>query len=83
MARPLTSEREARRDIDPTRDRSWRIVNGSSTNRLGNPVSYKLLPAATPTLHAHESSAVSRRAAFGRHNLWVTPYEPDRTSRRR
>ena len=55
VARPLTSERQARRDIDPTRDRSWRIVNGSSTNRLGNPVSYKLLPAATPTLHAHET----------------------------
>ena len=77
VARPLTSEREARRDVDPARSRSWRIVNGTSTNRLGNPVSYKLLPTATPTLHAHEQSAVSRRAAFGRHNLWVTPYEPE------
>ena len=47
---------------------------------MGNPVSYKLLPTATPTLLAHEDSAVSRRASFGRHNLWVTPF--DATERR-
>jgi primary-amine oxidase len=76
VARVLESEKEARRDIDPTRARTWRIVNPSSTNRLGQPVSYKLLPTATPTLHAHSTAAVARRAAFARHNLWVTPYEP-------
>lgn len=76
VRRVLATERQARRDIDPARARTWHIVNPSSTNRLGQPVSYKLLPTATPTLHAHESSSVSRRAAFARHNLWVTPYEP-------
>jgi len=77
VATVLDRELAARRDIDPARARTWRIQNPSSTNRLGQPVSYKLLPAATPTMHAHETAAVSRRAAFARHNLWVTPYAPE------
>jgi primary-amine oxidase len=71
----LTTECDARRDVDPSRARTWRIENPSSTNRLGEPVAYKLLPASTPTLHAHPDAAVARRAAFARHNLWVTPFD--------
>jgi primary-amine oxidase len=73
----LTTERDARRDVDPARARTWRIENPSSTNRLGEPVAYKLLPTSTPTLHAHPDAAISRRAAFARHNLWVTPFDAD------
>jgi primary-amine oxidase len=51
------------------------VVNERSLNRLGQPVGYKLLPAATPTLLAGEGSVVRKRAAFATHNLWVTPYE--------
>ena len=75
VASVLESEIGARRDVDPTRSRTWRIVNPSVTNRVGEPVSYKLLPGATPTLLAGDASSVARRAAFAKHNLWVTPYD--------
>jgi primary-amine oxidase len=73
----LRSESEARRMVDPARSRVWKIVNPSSTNRLGHPVGYKLVPGATPTLLADPSSSVARRAAFATRNLWVTRYDPD------
>ncbi len=53
----LGTEQAAQRLIDPTRSRTWRIVNPSVTNRLGRPVAYKLLPGAWPTLLAGEDAA--------------------------
>ena len=73
----LESELQARRDIDPAASRHWKFVNPKVHNRLGNPIAYKLVPGATPTLLARPESSVGRRAAFARHNLWVTPYTPD------
>jgi primary-amine oxidase len=72
----LDTEQRAQREIDPTRSRSWRILNPQSRNGLGQPVSYRLVPATTtPTLFAHADSPIGRRAGFARHNLWVTPYD--------
>ena len=77
-SRLLATESEAQRLIDPARGRQWRIVNPNARNGLGQPTSYKLVPTmSTPTLLAHPESSVGRRAAFARHNLWVTPYSPD------
>lgn len=77
VSRLLASEQQARRDIDPARSRSWRVVNPGVRNRLGAPVGYKLLPQASSTMLAAERSLHGRRAGFARHNLWVTPYSPD------
>ena len=58
--------------------RTWRVVNESSRNALGEPVGYKLVPTmSTPTMLASPESSVGRRAGFARHNLWVTPYAAD------
>jgi primary-amine oxidase len=76
VSRVLDRESNAKREIDPARSRTWRLTNPSSRNRLGQPVSYKLIPSSTPTLLASPESSVGRRAAFARHNLWVTPYTP-------
>jgi len=73
----LEREQHARRKIDPSRSRTWRIVNPSSRNRLGEPVAYKLIPGPTPTLLAHADSSIGRRAGFATENLWVTPWAPD------
>jgi primary-amine oxidase len=70
----LESELEARRNVDPSRSRSWRIVNRTTSNAVGQPTAYKLVPASTPTLLADPSSSVGRRAAFAAYNLWVTPF---------
>jgi primary-amine oxidase len=73
----LETELTAQRDVDPVASRTWRIVNPNARNGLGQPTSYKLVPTmSTPTLLAHPESSVGRRAAFARHNLWVTPYSP-------
>ena len=74
----LATELAARRDANPSVARSWKVVNPGRTNHLGTPVGYKLVPTmSTPTMHAAPDSSVGRRAGFARHNLWVTPYEPD------
>ncbi len=74
----LGTELAARRDVDPSVARSWKVVNPGRTNHVGMPVGYKLVPTmSTPTMHAAPDSSVGRRAGFARHNLWVTPYAPD------
>jgi primary-amine oxidase len=74
---PLRTEASAKRVVDPSRSRAWRIVNEHETNRWGHPVSYKLLPHPSPTLLAAPEAMVHQRAGFATHNLWVTPYDPD------
>jgi primary-amine oxidase len=73
----LETELAAQREVDPSKSRVWKVVNNGSTNHVGQPVAYKLLPASTPTLLAAEGSVVRKRAAFATHNLWVTPYAED------
>jgi primary-amine oxidase len=73
----LETELAARRKVDPSRSRSWKICNREKTNAVGQPTAYKLLPASTPTLLADPSSSVGKRATFAAHNLWVTPFAED------
>ena len=72
----LERESAAQRVTDAATSRHWRIVNHGATNRMGQPVAYKLVPAATPTLLADPDSSVGRRARFATRNLWVTPFAP-------
>jgi len=74
----LDTELVAQRDMNAATSRSWRVVNEGVTNRLGQPVGYKLIPTvSTPTLLAAPESSVGKRAGFAQHNLWVTPYAED------
>ncbi|GLI66897.1 hypothetical protein VaNZ11_010924 [Volvox africanus] len=55
--------------------RFWSIKNPFSINPISKrPVSYRLLPAASPAMMSHPSSLVSRRALFATKQLWVTPH---------
>lgn len=74
VATRLDHELAARRDVDVSRSRTWRVVNPDACNAVGEPVAYRLIPGPTPTLLAGEAASVSARAGFARHNLWVTPY---------
>ena len=76
-ARPTLIEREseARRDTAPDRNRYWKVVNPDVVNGLGQPVAYRLVPGSAPRLIASADSSVAQRAAFARHNLWVTAYD--------
>jgi len=73
----LETEQQAKRMTNVATSRSWKIVNPDSFNGLGEPVAYKLVPGATPTLLAQPGSSVGQRAGFATQNLWVTPYAPD------
>ena len=74
-ARLLDTEGAAKRSVDASRARIWKVVNPSRRNRLGVPVGYKLLPGPTPALMAAADSQVAARAGFARHNLWVTRFD--------
>jgi len=67
------------RDTNAATSRIWKVSNPATLNRNGDPTSYALIPTmATPTLLASADSSVGRRAAFARHNLWVTRADPAR-----
>ena len=74
VSRHLPDESSAKRNVAPEVSRYWKVTNPNSLNGLGQPVGYKLLPQASPPLFAHPDSQVVRRAGFGKHHLWATPY---------
>jgi primary-amine oxidase len=74
--RPLLTEREARRRVDPSSARWWEVVNPGVHHRLGKPVGYRLIPGENAVPYAQQDAAVMKRAGFVSDHLWVTPYEP-------
>ncbi|WCE40848.1 primary-amine oxidase [Brevibacterium sp. BDJS002] len=73
----LGTELAAQRDADQSKARTWVVTNPASTNRLGEPVGYKLHPTGLPTLLAAEGSSIHRRATFASKALWVSQYHED------
>lgn len=73
----LETEKTAIRDNSNETGRTWVISNPASTNRLGQPVAYKLHSGGLPTLLSDDDSSIAKRAAVMRHALWVTRYQPD------
>jgi primary-amine oxidase len=74
---PLRTEAEGKQDYDWSTQRGWKVVNAGSTNRLGTPAGYKLVPSgAFPSLLDPSSPAFRRAEVIG-HTLWVTPYRED------
>jgi primary-amine oxidase len=72
----LGSESQAKRSVNGASARFWRIVNPNKTNRLGNPVGYRLIPGENSPAFVQPDAAVMRRAGFAAHHLWVTPFDP-------
>jgi primary-amine oxidase len=74
---PLRTESEGKQDYDWAGQRSWKVVNPTRLNRLGSPVSYKLVPTGCFPPMIDESSPVFQRAQVIGHTLWVTPYDAE------
>ena len=71
----LASEGAAQRMAAPERARYWKIVNRGSTNAVGEPVAYKLVPlSVSAALLADPTAAITARATFATRHLWVTPF---------
>jgi primary-amine oxidase len=77
VATRLSKESSAARLADASVARVWRVSNPDSLNRLGEPVSYLLIPEGRPPLLADSSSSIARRAAFATKHLWVTRYDSE------
>jgi primary-amine oxidase len=73
----LVDEQSARRRADTSVGRTWRIVNESVTNAVGQPVGYELIPGPAPLVPFHPDAPALRRAGFATEHLWVTAYDPD------
>jgi primary-amine oxidase len=74
---PLLTEKAARRNGDPSRLRSWRIVNRQRRTALGHHPGYRLVThSALRTPHAPDNQ-VGQRAGFVAHDIWVTPTRAD------
>ena len=70
-------EVEGHDDFDWNAQRSWKITNEKSTNSLGTPVSYKLVPGgAIPSFFPPGAPVLERAQVIG-HTLWVTPNDPE------
>jgi len=76
-ATPLLSEKQARVNLNLETARTWRIVNPSVLNAVGQPVAYKLMPGDNCFPMASKEAWWRKRAGFVNHHVWVTPYRDD------
>ena len=77
VERPLSRESEAAREIDLARSRSWKIVNTSQTNALGQHTAYRLVPGQNTLPYLQPESPVAQRAGFMFKHFWATQYDPE------
>eukprot|EP01121_Diplochlamys_sp_Union-15-3_P017703 TRINITY_DN6284_c0_g1_i1.p1 TRINITY_DN6284_c0_g1~~TRINITY_DN6284_c0_g1_i1.p1 ORF type:complete len:635 (+),score=98.78 TRINITY_DN6284_c0_g1_i1:48-1952(+) len=74
----LTTEKNAKRVINSSTGRYWKITNPSITNSITKqPVAWTLHPKSSMLLLAHPDSWIAKRAQFATKSLWVTPYQPN------
>lgn len=52
----------------------FHVINPLKTSRVGNPIGYKIVPAATAANLMDPSDPPMLRAAFTNNQIWVTPY---------
>lgn len=81
VERTITTEKQAAQKFDPSTVRL--LSNTNKTNKVGNPVSYQLIPYAGGT-HPVAKGAnfgkdewIYHRLSFMDKQLWVTRYHPD------
>ena len=74
---PLRTEAEGQQDYDWATQRGWKVVSTGTSNSLGTPTGYKLVPGGSFPALLDPASAVLRRARVIEHTLWVTPYRRD------
>jgi primary-amine oxidase len=70
----LCSEQKAKARLNLETMRTWKIVNPSSKNAVGQPVGYKFFPGDNAVPLASKEAWWRRRAGFVNHHVWVTPF---------
>jgi primary-amine oxidase len=75
--RTFARESDGRAHLSPETARRFRVENPARANRIGDPVSYELVPGDSVAPMQQPDSSVRKRARFVDYNLWVTPYRAD------
>jgi primary-amine oxidase len=72
-ATALTSEKQARGDLNLETMRTWKIINPNVKNAVGQPTGYKFMPMDNSVPLAGKEAWWRKRAGFVNHHVWVTP----------
>jgi primary-amine oxidase len=74
----LGRESEAQHTVDAMSARHWRIESTGTTNKVGEPCAYRLIPTSTNILPFFQpDSAVASRAGFASKHFWATRFSQD------
>lgn len=73
----FAQEHEARRWVDYTSHRCWKVFNPHERNALGHHTGYALIPAENGVPYLSANTSVRRRAGFMDHHMWVTQFHAD------
>jgi primary-amine oxidase len=77
VAKTLETEKQARAHLNLETGRTWKVINPTVENRMGQPVGYKLFPGDNAFPYASPDAWWRRRARFVDYHVWVTPFDPD------
>jgi primary-amine oxidase len=73
----LERESQAKASLNLEMARSWKIVNPSVLNGVGEPVGYRFLPGDNCVPYASKNAWWRKRAGFVDHHVWVTPFRDE------
>ncbi|GLT88501.1 hypothetical protein SLE2022_065250 [Rubroshorea leprosula] len=68
------TEKDARIQLKLYDPSEFHVVNPAKKTRVGNPVGYKVVPAATAASLLDHDDPPQKRGAFTNNQIWVTPY---------
>jgi primary-amine oxidase len=75
--KPLEGELEARRDVDFSSMRYWKVINPNVLNWVGKPTGFKVEPSSPVRPFTNPDGPSGRRCGFIQHQLWVTPFSDE------
>ena len=76
-ATDLETESQSCAHLNLETGRTWKIVNPSVKNAVGQPVGYKFFPGDNAFPLASRNAWWRKRAGFVEHHIWVTPYNAE------
>ena len=77
QSRLLKKEQEAQASVNIASARTWKFVNPSVLNAVGEPVGYKFFPGDNCCPFASKNAWWRKRAGFVEHHVWVTPFQEE------
>jgi primary-amine oxidase len=70
----LETEKQARAHLNLQTARTWKVVNESVRNGVGEPVGYRFLPGDNSFPMGSPNAWWRKRAGFVNYHVWVTPF---------